>query len=132
MNFRLIDINFLNLSQIKFLGVGLLNTLVGYSIYAVLISFKLPYLTALFLVTILGVTFNYFTLGRLVFVSKGGLAVFAKFVITYIVVFMLNALALNVLIATFQLGPYISQALFVPFGVSFSWILMNYWVFKND
>jgi hypothetical protein len=70
--------------------------------------------------------------GRLVFASKSGLAVFAKFVITYIVVYMFNALALNILIANFHLGPYTAQALFVPLGVSLNWILMNYWVFKND
>lgn len=132
MSNLLVSLRFLNSSQIKFLGVGLLNTLVGYSIYALLIACKLPYLTALFLATILGVIFNYFSVGRLVFSSEGGLAIFAKFVITYSVVYMLNALALNILIATFQLGPYIAQALFVPLSVSLSWILMNCWVFKND
>ncbi len=132
MRIRLINISFLNSSQIKFLGVGLLNTIVGYSIYAVLIAFGLSYFTALFLATILGVTFNYFSVGSLVFVSKGGLAIFAKFVLAYSFVYMLNAIALNILILTLHLGPYIAQALFVPLSVSLSWMLMNYWVFKND
>lgn len=56
----------------KFLGVGIVNTIVEYAIYAVLIIFGLPYLAALFIATVMGVIFNYFSIGRLVFKSRGG------------------------------------------------------------
>jgi len=128
---RLTKKYFLSSSQIKFLGVGLLNTLVGYSIYALLIAVKLPYLTALFLATIIGVFFNYFSIARLVFFSRGGVAVLAKFLISYIIIYVLNALALNMLIANLQLGAYMAQAFIIPWSVLLSWMLMNYWVFKK-
>lgn len=116
----------------KFLGVGVLNTVVGYAIYAVLILLNVPYLAALLIATVAGVTFNYFSIGRLVFKSKGGLNVVAKFIAAYGVVYFVNAAGLAVLIKYFQLGPYIGQALCVPPSVILNWLLMNYWVYKND
>ena len=92
---------------------------------------KLPYLTALFLATIIGVFFNYFSIARLVFLSRGGVAVSAKFLISYIIIYVLNALALNMLIANLQLGAYMAQAFIIPWSVLLSWMLMNYWVFKK-
>jgi putative flippase GtrA len=116
----------------KFLGVGVLNTVVGYAIYASLILLEVPYLAALLMATVAGVTFNYFSIGRLVFKSRGGLIVFGKFIAAYGVVYFVNAAGLEVAIKHFQLGPYIGQALCVPPSVLLSWLLMNYWVYKND
>ena len=116
----------------RFVGVGLLNTVVGYGIYGGLILLKVPYLVALLMATIMGVIFNYFTIGRLVFKARGGLVVFGKFIAAYGVVYGINATALDVLIRHFQFNPYIGQALCVPLSVVISWLLMNYWVYKKD
>jgi len=56
----------------RFIAVGLLNTVVGYAIYGILILLNVPYLAALLVSTIAGVIFNYFSIGRLVFKSRGG------------------------------------------------------------
>jgi putative flippase GtrA len=116
---------------IKFLSVGVLNTVFGYAAYAILIYINVPYLTALFLSTIAGVIFNYFSIGRLVFEVKGGFTVFAKFVATYGLVYGVNAVGLEVSIKFFQIGPYLGQALCIPPSVLLSWLLMNYWVYKK-
>ena len=116
----------------RFIGVGLLNTIVGYGIYGILIALNVPYLVALLMSTIMGVIFNYFSIGRLVFKSRGGLIVFGKFIAAYGVVYGINATALDVLIKHFQFNPYIGQALCVPLSVIISWLLMNYWVYKKD
>ena len=123
---------YINQKIVKFLGVGLINTIVGYAIYAILILLNIPYLAALFMATVAGVTFNYFSIGQLVYKSKGGLIVFAKFVASYGVVYFVNATVLVILIRSFQVDPYIGQALCVPLSVLLSWLLMNYWVYKND
>ena len=115
----------------RFIGVGLLNTVVGYAIYGVLILLNIPYLVALLMATIIGVIFNYFSMGRLVFKSRGGLFVFAKFIASYSVVYGINATVLDVLIKQFQFNPYLGQALCVPLSVVISWLLMNYWVYKK-
>lgn len=118
--------------MVKFIAVGLLNTLVGYAIYIFLILLGIPYLLALLIATIAGVTFNYFSIGRLVFKSKGGLVIFNKFVAAYGCVYLTNATLLDVFIKYFQTDPYIGQALCIPLSVLLSWILMNFWVYKNN
>jgi len=116
----------------RFIAVGLLNTVVGYAIYGILILLNVPYLAALLVSTIAGVIFNYFSIGRLVFKSRGGRVVFVKFIAAYGVVYCINAVALEILIKHFQFNPYIGQALCVPLSVIISWLLMNYWVYKKD
>lgn len=116
----------------NFIAVGVLNTLVGYAIYIFLILLGISYLLALLIATIAGVTFNYFSIGRLVFKSKGGLVIFSKFVAAYGCVYFTNAALLDVFVRHFQTGPYIGQALCIPLSVLLSWILMNFWVYKNN
>lgn len=116
---------------VNFLTVGLLNTIFGYAIYAVLVFIHWPYLTALFIATLAGVTFNYFSFGRMVFKARGGWLVFGKFIVAYAVVFAINAILLSVLTQVLSLSPYLGQVICIPPGVLISWLLMNYWVYKN-
>lgn len=117
---------------IRFISVGILNTIVGYAIYAILIWLNLPPLMALLLSTIAGVTFNYFSIGKLVFQSQGGLTVFIRFIASYCVVYVVNAQALSFLIKSLHMTPYIAQALCIPLNVTVSWLLMNHWVFTKS
>ena len=116
---------------IRFISVGILNTIVGYAIYALLIWLNLPPQVALLLSTIAGVTFNYFSIGRLVFQSQGGLTVFIRFIASYCVVYVVNAQVLSFLIKSLHMTPYLAQALCVPLNVAASWLLMNHWVFTK-
>ncbi|NCQ92050.1 MAG: hypothetical protein GPI94_15420 [Microcystis aeruginosa LG13-03] len=52
---------------VRFLLVGVLNTIFGYSLFAVLILIGLNYKYAVLIGTIQGVLFNFQTTGRLVF-----------------------------------------------------------------
>ena len=117
---------------IKFLSAGVLNTVFGYSVYAVLLFIKTPYLLALFVVTVAGIIFNYFSFGRLVFNGHGGWFVFGKFVIAYALIYGVNAAVLRVFTIDFLLSPYLGQVICIPISVLLSWLLMNYWVYKND
>lgn len=120
-----------NTRVLRFLVVGLINTLVGYSIYAALLFVRTPYLLALILSTIAGVIFNYFSTGRLVFRSQAGWAGFFKFVAAYGVVYLANATVLTALIRLAGVNAYIAQIVCLPASVLLSWSLMNRWVFKN-
>lgn len=122
---------FLNHKMIKFIGVGLMNTLVGYAIYALLVFTKIPYFAALFIATAAGVTFNYFSIGKLVFESGGGLIIYGKFIAAYVIIYFINVMGLELAIKFFRIGPYFGQALCVPPSVVLSWCLMNNWVFKK-
>lgn len=112
----------------KFIIVGLLNTLVGYGIYAILIFLGVHFTIASFLGTILGVLFNYFSTGLLVFERGRGRLV--QFVMVYIIIYLCNILGIQILnMVGFNL--YYSGALLVPPSAAFSFILNKYWVFKE-
>ncbi|MCX7194008.1 MAG: GtrA family protein [Proteobacteria bacterium] len=120
-----------NRRMLRFLGVGLLNTAFGYGIYAGLVFIELPYLIALFLATVAGVIFNYFTIGGMVFKARSGWRVFGRFIAAYVIVYIVNAALLGIMTNLFHLGPYLGQIVCIPPNVMTGWILMNYWVYKN-
>lgn len=74
---------------LKFIIVGILNTAFGYSIFIFFIYCELKYPLAVFLSTILGVLFNFKTIGKLVFNSHDNRLVF-RFVFVYIIIYFLN------------------------------------------
>jgi putative flippase GtrA len=115
----------------RFLSVGVLNTVFGYAVYAALLFVNVPYLIALFIATVAGVIFNYFSFGRLVFHSQGGRFVFGKFVISYAIVYLANAVNLEILTKIFLFNPYAGQVICIPISVTLSWIIMNIWVYKK-
>lgn len=123
--------NWFKLRWVKYLGVGGLNTLVGYSIYAVFVLIGVPYLWALLMATIAGVIFNYFSFGRMVFKASGGWFVFGKFIAAYTVVYVVNAGLLSFLTERGNLNAYLAQALCIVPSVGIGWILMNYWVYGS-
>ena len=129
---RQFDIRTLSNHRIfRFLSVGVLNTVFGYAVYAVLLFVNVSYLTALFIATGAGVIFNYFTFGQLVFHGHDGRLVFRKFIITYLIVYIINAVLLDILNRKFLCGPYVAQIICIPLSVLLSWMLMNRWVYKN-
>lgn len=81
---------------IRFLVVGGLNTLFGYSLFALLIFSGLHYSLAVFVSTALGVLFNFKTTGSIVFKHNNNALIF-KFVLGYCVVYALNVGLLKVL-----------------------------------
>ena len=116
----------------RFLFTGLINTIFGYAIYAVLIYLGLPYLVGLLISTILGVTFNFFSLSRIVFRGRRNWFLFGKFIVAYALTYLFNGCALIILTKEFLLNPYLGQALCIPLSVILSWVLLNHWVYKYN
>jgi putative flippase GtrA len=117
---------------INFLVAGVLNTIFGYSVYAGLLYIEAPYLIALFIATVAGVIFNYFSFGRMVFQGKNSWLAFGKFIIAYAIIYGVNAVFLQTLTNKFLLSPYLGQMICIPLSVILSWVLMSYWVYKKD
>jgi len=116
---------------LKFLMVGLINTLFGYTVYAFFVFFGFPYLTALLISTFAGIIFNYYSFGRLVFNASGSFLVWMKFIITYIIVYGINAFLLSVLTDGGYLNAYFAQGVCLLPSVLISWLLMKFWVYKK-
>ena len=79
---------------IRFLVVGGINTLFGYTIYSIFILLRTHYAIASLLSVICGVIFNFFTTGRIVFHNKNSSLIF-RFFLVYGITYLVNLLALN-------------------------------------
>ena len=74
---------------VKFLGVGGLNTLFGFAVYALFALTELSTFMVLLVSNIAGITFNFFTTGGFVFRDLG-LARVPRFLISYGAIFVIN------------------------------------------
>lgn len=113
-----------------YLVVGALNTLVGYGIFAGLLLAGLHYAVAALLSTILGVMFNFQTIGRIVFGSRDPSLIF-RFVAVYGVTYLLNVGALRLLEAR-HLDVLLVQAVLVLPLAGVSFLLHQRFVFGQE
>src|SRR4051812_1092370 len=81
---------------VRFLLVGMVNTAFGYGVFAVLLLAGLPSALALLLATVIGVVFNFFTTGRMVFESNDRRRL-PRFVLAYVVTYSANLALLKLL-----------------------------------
>jgi putative flippase GtrA len=79
-----------------FILVGILNTAVGYSLFALFIFLGVHYSLAVLFATILGVLFNFKSIGHIVFKNSDNRLIF-KFVLVYVVNYLLNIAGLRIL-----------------------------------
>ncbi|WP_059119621.1 GtrA family protein [Vibrio sp. MEBiC08052] len=113
---------------IKYLFIGLVNTIFGYSVYSIFIYIGLDYSIALMMATVIGVIFNYNTYRQILFNKKSKKTIFIKFLSSYIIVYFVNLILLDHLNLLFN--EYISQIICIPPVVIFNWVIFKYWVFK--
>ncbi|WP_171102163.1 MULTISPECIES: GtrA family protein [unclassified Ruegeria] len=110
---------------LHFVLVGLLNTLVGYLIYAALVFLGLPPQPALALAFFLGVLWNFFTHAKLVFSeSAQGFKKFPAYALCYGVIYLFNAFGLQLALGT-GLSPYLAQAIMAPAAAVLSFLLIG-------
>lgn len=73
----------------RFMVVGLLNTLFGYSLYVLFIYLGFIYYLAIIFSTALGALFNFKTIGRFVFNNNNN-SLFLRFIFYYLGLSLLN------------------------------------------
>jgi putative flippase GtrA len=105
----------------RFLVIGGINTVFGYSIYALGLFIGLHYTYAVLIATILGVLFNFKTIGTYVFNIKRKLLIF-RFIGVYICVYTINIIGLRIFEA-YQVNNYIAGVILV-----FPVALLSFWM----
>lgn len=113
----------------KFLFVGLLNTIFGYSIFALFIFLNVHYSIASLLSTVLGVIFNFKTISKLVFKNNNNALIF-KFIGVYTVIYIVNISFLRIF-KTLSVNMYIAGGILVLPLAILSFILNKKYVFKE-
>jgi putative flippase GtrA len=114
---------------LRFLLVGGLNTAFGYVCFSLLLYAGLHYTMSLLIATVLGVLFNFKTIGALVFKSSDNFLIF-RFVLVYVAVYGVNVIGVE---AFLRLGltPYWGGAVMVLPMAVLAFILQKRFVFAN-
>jgi len=112
---------------ILFFLVGGVNTLFGYSLYALLIFLHLHYALASLLGTVGGVLFNFKTTGVIVFKNHDNRLIF-RFIAIYAITYLLNVIGLKVF-AIYNANMYLGGAIFVLPIALLGYVLQKKFVF---
>jgi putative flippase GtrA len=114
---------------LRFLVVGALNTLFGYSVFAGLVLAGVRPVPALVLTYVVGVLFNFMTTRRFVF-SRSARTSLARFIGAYVVIYFFN-LGLYKLFEAADASPLVAQALCLPVVAVFSFLIFKFQVFRD-
>lgn len=115
---------------LRFLVVGAINTLFSYLVYAILVLLGIHYSIATLLSTILGVIFNFFTTGRIVFRSMDNKR-FIMFALVYTFTYFVNVLLLRWLVDGLNMDKLLAGALVTLPVALLSYLLNSLFTFKD-
>ena len=115
----------------KFSFVGVLNTIVGYGAFFILLTWY-NYLLSLIISHIIGVTHSYVWNKYWTFKSDGiQINEFIKFNSIYVIVFVVNIIILFLLVDILKFNPKIGQLFVLPIITVISFVGHKYWSFKE-
>lgn len=131
-------------SKYKFLIAGGSNTAITFALYSLMVGCGVNYNLSLSVTYILGIFLGFvinrlWTFkanlsvdeeGRLSSYSKPGSSQFVRYVLVYLIIFLVNFVLLNLMVQIFNLNAILSQAIAVAISVVFSYSLQKSWVFR--
>jgi putative flippase GtrA len=115
---------------LAFVAVGLLNTAVGYGLFALALLTLGSYRIAAVLAFVGGIIFNFFSTGRLVFNSRRA-STLLPFIGGYLFILGANLALLEVLTRA-GLSPLVAQAINLPVLVVASYLINSRVVFRSS
>ena len=114
---------------VRFLFVGVINTVFSLSIYSIFIFIGVHYTIAVFVANALGILFNYKTTGKLVFEHSDNKLIY-KFVLVYMITYFLNVGGIKFLLSL-NVDKYTAAVISaIPIAI-ISFLLNKRFVFKN-
>lgn len=115
---------------LRFVLAGVMNAAFGLGVYSLCIAVGLPVLIALVAANVLGVGFNYLTLGGYAF-RQLSWQVLPRFVLAYCVIVGLNWVLVRALMVAIDAGPVTAQILLtVPMALA-SFVILTRCVFRS-
>ena len=115
---------------LKFLMVGALNTVFGYSVFALFTYLNLHYTISTLLATIHGILFNFKTTGCIVFKNGDNKLIF-KFLFVYGVTYLLSIAFLRICEYFGFTNMYLNYAILLLPNAMIAYSLMKKFVFTN-
>ncbi len=108
---------------VKFIIIGVLNTLFGYAVFALLVILNVPPQLALALAFAIGVIWNYWTHAKLVF-GQQGLSRFPAYAASYLLIYGLNSGGLALALQAGS-SPLMAQAVLAPVAAVISFFVIS-------
>lgn len=115
---------------VKFLFVGAINTVFGYSTYALFVTLSFDPSSALLISYILSIFWNFKTTGSIVFKNKDNRLIF-KFILSYIFTYYVNNYSLNFLIDNLHMNKYLAEAIVIMPVAVLSFIIFKTFIFTD-
>lgn len=116
----------------KFIIVGILNTIVGYGLFAILIYANIFYLLSLTISHVLATLHSYLWNRFFTFRSANRMwQELPKFAIVYSVIYVLNFLLLYVAVDLFKFNVLVSQLFILGVVTVISFLGQRYWTFRS-
>ena len=119
----------INIKFIKYLLVGVVNTVFGYSVFALLIFINLHYALASLLATIASVLFNFKTTSVIVFNTHDN-SLIKKFIAVYTFTFFVNLGGLKIF-SLYGVNMYFAGFILLIICAPISFILNNQFVYHK-
>lgn len=119
----------LNSKFIRFILIGMINTLFGYGVYFLLIKFGMHFSLAVLVSTSLGVVFNFKTIGKFVFEKSNNILI-VKFAAVYGLLYFINVSGIKFL-NSYGFSFEFSGLMMLPPMAILSFIMNQKLVFKS-
>ena len=114
---------------VNFLLVGCFNTTFGFSVFSLFVWIGIPYPWAIAMSSIVGVLFNFQTLGRLVFKDSDWRRI-GRFTAVYLVLYAINVSCVA-LLKHFDMNVYLANAIVVGPLAVIGYVLQKKFVFTS-
>lgn len=116
----------------KYTIVGAINTITAYIFFIVLIHYGMNYQYALFMDYALGLILGYFLNRYWTFSDRNNIKFgFTKYIITYIIIFIINSTLLALVVEFNIMKPELGQLFILAIITLFSYLAQKNWVFIN-
>jgi putative flippase GtrA len=117
----------------RFIFVGILNTIVGYGAFFLLLYLNIYYILALLISHIIGVTNSFVWNKKWTFRSEGNARREGiKFFSVYGIIFMINLFILTFFVEVLKLTPQIGQVVALGICTLISFFGHKYWSFRHQ
>ncbi len=133
MNLTSLMVKRFYVQPVKFMVIGIINTLVSFLVYSLmLIVLKSSYFTSLVFSYIIGVANSYVWNSKWTFGNRTmHFPSLIKFVTVYAATFMVNLLILRFMIEDLGISAFFSQGFSLCLATIFSFMGHKYWSFKD-
>ena len=123
----------LNNRFVKFIFVGILNTIVGYGTYALLIFFGFNYIISSTVSTIVGVINSFILNKKITFSDKGiNKKTPFKFISVYLLSYFIGLFNLSIFIKKLGFNPYLAGFINLFITTLISWFGHRYFSFSDN